>query len=143
MYELYFKCVAVPESISLIDNIIELTIKKIHNYDYKKICFAIHELVINSIDAMSKNNQSFKQISISLICSKKHVLFSINDFGGGLPSNILNKLHTNNLDSLGLNESGRGLAIIKMFVDNLTYNEENDGSFTYKIVAYMDNEAKE
>lgn len=142
MYELYFKCTAVPESISLIDNLIELTIKRLHYCNYKKVCFAIHELVINSIDAMNKNNQSFKQLSISLVCSKKHVLFSINDFGGGLPSDILNNLHSNNLDSLGLNESGRGLALIKMFVDSLTYNEENDGSFTYKIIAYMDNEVK-
>lgn len=142
MYEFSFKCAAVPESISLIDNLIELTIKRLHNCNYKKVCFAIHELVINSIDAMNKNGQSSKQLSISLVCSKQYVLFSINDFGGGLPSNILNNLHSNNLDSLGLNESGRGLALIKMFVDSLTYNEENDGSFTYKIVAYMDNEVK-
>jgi anti-sigma regulatory factor (Ser/Thr protein kinase) len=138
MSKLTFKCAAIPENIPLIDSLIEINIKSMHFFGYKKVCFAIHELVINSIEAMNKSNQYDKQITLTLVCNKKHVFFSINDFGGGLPLNFLNNIHLNPLENMGLNESGRGLALVNIFAGKLKYKEEKNGSFTYKIVVYMD-----
>lgn len=138
MIKLTFKCAAIPENISLIDSLVELTIKSVHGFGYNKACFAMHELVINSIQAMSKNNKFNKQITITLACSKKYIFFRINDFGGGLPINILNNIFINPLENMGLNESGRGLALVNLFVDKIKYKEERNGSYTYKIFIYMD-----
>ncbi|HEY9062938.1 MAG TPA: hypothetical protein VIO64_20940 [Pseudobacteroides sp.] len=139
MSKLTLKCAAIPENIWLIDSLVELTIKSEHVFGYKKACFAMHELVINSVQAMSKNNKFNKQITIVLVCSKKYIFFSINDFGGGLPLNILENISINPLDNMGLNESGRGLALVNLFVDKLKCKKEKNGSFTYKIIIYTDN----
>lgn len=85
-----------------------------------RVCF--FEMVINSIDHGNKNNPNKKVIILYKITLDK-VIISIIDEGEGFDYNCLpNPLDAENL----LKESGRGLFIIRNYVDEVYFNKKGN-----------------
>ena len=131
-----FKCTAVRDHITIIDNLVEMLLSANGVTETKRFCFAVHELVINSVEAMQKTAcmKGADQIVIRLRIDEEVLEFTINDWGGGLPAEVYARLHTEESGELSMDESGRGISMIRMFIDEFIYFKESDGSCTYQII---------
>jgi anti-sigma regulatory factor (Ser/Thr protein kinase) len=128
---LNYECKATAHNIEVIDDMIELLLK-LHSIDwYRSFCFATHELLINSVEAMSKDPENNNKLYIRITIGISAVTLSVSDTGGGLSKEILDSL--TGFDLADAENHGRGLFMIQSLVDDFKFSKEENGRYTYKI----------
>ncbi len=129
-----FEFSAEIDQIEKADRWLEITLCEQNVQDTFKFSFACHELIINSVDAMIQNHSMEKllRICILLEVSASQVAFTITDWGGGIPEDLLNPCSLDEIDPL--QERGRGLALIYNMTDEFSCRKEVNGSHSYRIV---------
>ena len=133
MSEFNYECVSDVSEIEVADDILELFLKHQRLDWYKQFGFAAHELLINSVEAMSKQAQdNDKLLYVKITMDSSAVTFSVTDTGGGLPDEVIDKFAT--CDILSMEGHGRGLLMINSLVDDFIFLDEGDGKHTYKII---------
>ncbi len=128
---LNYECKADISNIEIIDKLLEITLNYHKINWYRQFCFAAHELLINSIEAMSKHSSSLDKIFIELAININSITFSIYDTGGGLPFDINDLPARYNISNM--KSSGRGLFMIKSLVDDFSFFKADNGQYIYKI----------
>lgn len=128
---LNYECEAKIQNIELIDSILEITLKHYEIEWYRQFCFAAHELLTNSIEAMSKHSNVDNKIFIKLIMGTDLVSFRVSDTGGGVQADINDLIKKN--ETLNMEGRGRGLYMIKALVDNFYFFKADDDHYTYVI----------
>jgi len=135
MIEVKYACSSNIFNIPKIDNLLCFLLEHENILEYRGFCFAAHELLINSIEALrgiySKSLQN--DINVYIQISDDIILFSINDRGGGIPEETMQRIDKLNMEDLLNEERGRGIYLIKNFVDEFSYAAEDNGSFSYTI----------
>ena len=97
---------------------------------YNSLILALSEASSNAIKHGNKNDSN-KKVNIEIIIDEKKIEILIKDEGSGFdPSVIPDPTEPENL----LKESGRGLYIIKSFVDDFFYEFLPDGTVAHLIV---------
>lgn len=119
MIQLNVKFEAKNEMLQTIDKILEETLN-VKTWEAGLDMFmAAHELIINSITAMSSksSNENFLEVSVNI--NDNSIIIEVKDRGGGIiGSSYLNK------DPLS--ENGRGLLIVNELTDDFTIISEED-----------------
>lgn len=103
--------------------------------DTSQFLFAAHELIINSVEAVLSRNSAAaeERIRICLTRSEKGVSLTVTDDGGGISQEMIDHASLENLDVL--EERGRGLALIREWTQSFTVSREEDGRYSYSIIA--------
>lgn len=117
------------ESIYALDEFCKEALIKINFKEWKKICFAVHEAIINSVEATMKNCEKpeEKTIKLRIFASNNEAEVHIIDQAGGIPDDEIEKLEEKNLEDVILGDNGRGILLIKELVDKV-WQEKEDGN---------------
>jgi len=117
-----------------------LTVEEFVNYfaldvgiDTEKIpglLLAVTEATTNAIIHGNQNDEH-KKVTIDVIVENKKLKISVKDEGPGFdPSNVPDPTHPDNL----LKDSGRGLYLMRIYMDDLQYEHTGNGTVTTLIM---------
>ena len=103
----------------------------LYNFPSKKeLCFVVHELVINAVEAMrhAKLHEAAKiQVHVSQDDESVHV--TVIDQAKGIPKQDWEKVLQFNLEDLSYSDRGRGLFFVKNMVDKIWFEDVSDTTF--------------
>lgn len=96
----------------------------------KELCFVVHELVINAIEAMKDTqfNEGAK-IQVHVSQNDESVKVTVIDQAKGIPEKDWDKVLQFNLDGHTFSDRGRGLFFVKSMVDEIWFENVSDTKF--------------
>lgn len=96
----------------------------------KELCFVVHELVINAIEAMNHANlNKVAKIQVRVSQDDKAVKVTVIDQAKGIPEKDWDKVLQFNLEEITFSERGRGLFFVKNMVDDIWFENVSDTKF--------------
>lgn len=96
----------------------------------KELCFVVHELVINAIEAMSHANlNEVAKIQVHVSQDDELVKVTVIDQANGIPKKDWDKLLQFNIEDMSFSERGRGLFFVKNMVDDIWFENVSDTKF--------------
>lgn len=96
----------------------------------KELCFIVHELVINAVEAMefgTKNDTEKIQVTVSQ--DSEQVKVTVVDHGKGIPEDSWEDALKFDLDEIGFSDRGRGLFFVKNMVDEVWFENVSESKF--------------
>lgn len=88
----------------------------------RELCFVLHELVINAVEAMEKAGYvEGHYIKVQLEKSNVTLSMSVIDFADGIPEECWQKVLTYDLETMGDLDRGRGLLFVQHMVDDIWF----------------------
>lgn len=131
-------CGVDDENIVQSDTWLKKLLSKEHNRFNLEFCFAAHEMVINSVEAMREKVKTGNLV-IELEQYEDRCVFSIIDHGEGLSAEQVDKyVHAKVVEAPEDNnqENGRGFYLIRKFTDRFIYEPLQEGNYKYTIIKY-------
>ncbi|MFF2176754.1 ATP-binding protein [Lysinibacillus sp. NPDC058147] len=118
------------QAIAYVDQVIE-NFTNVYNLPFKKeIRFVVHELVINAVEAVKKNDPySEKAIQVQVSHSNEEVKITVTDEAKGIAEKDWNKALQFDLNELDYSDRGRGLFFIKNMVDHIWFENISETKF--------------
>ncbi len=132
MIKVQIDCPAAVEMVEYLDQICEWTLSRINQVEHKKIVLAVHEAIINSVEAMKRRygeRYYEKQISMKIKVMSESIEIKVIDSAGGLPLEIQDKWKSKALEDLVWEEDGRGLLFMRHLMDEVWQDQDEDGRF--------------
>ncbi|WP_028552202.1 ATP-binding protein [Paenibacillus sp. UNC451MF] len=113
---------------------------------YRKLCYAVHELVINAVEATLRHQASVNEanrcsdsmglehiIRLRMELEEGEVVITITNYAELGACQAIHSKRSANMDDLLHEERGRGLLIAKRWSDQLTFDQEEDGKITIQL----------
>lgn len=127
MLKVNIQCLAHEDSVFYINELCRNTLELIQFPEERKVLYAIHEVVINSIEATEKRyGKNHKQsMTVAIKTCKEEVEVIVGDAAGGFEECDNKDFSTSDLFS----ERGRGFLFIKHFMDEVLFENKEDGLF--------------
>ena len=129
--EFYLKITPTWDEVTRADEFIGKALSEVEFYGSFQISFAIHELVINSVEALKAD--PLESIELFLKADKDNVEFILKDRAGGLKNTSIEILDNTNFEDILEEESGRGLLLVKHLTDSFEHYFDQEGKAVYKI----------
>lgn len=96
----------------------------------RELCFVVHELVINAIEAMSHANlNEVATIQVQVSQDDELVIVTVTDQAKGIPEKDWEKLLQFDLVDPTYSDRGRGLFFVKNMVDDIWFENVSDTNF--------------
>lgn len=96
----------------------------------RELCFVVHELVINAIEAMSLANlKEVATIQVHVSQNDELVKVTVMDQAKGIPEKDWGKFLEFNLEDASFSDRGRGLFFVKNMVDDIWFENISDNKF--------------
>lgn len=96
----------------------------------KELCFIVHELVINAVEAMEfSSNSDTEKIQVTVSQDSDLVKVTVVDHGKGIPKDSWEDALKFNLDEIGFSDRGRGLFFVKNMVDEVWFENVSESKF--------------
>jgi serine/threonine-protein kinase RsbW len=129
MYEITVQCPAKMEAIEFCDMLMEHISHFFTIQEREAFVLSVHEAIINSIEAMRKlyGESHARTFSLFMRITEKDITILVSDCADGLPAHEIEKLQTKHLEDLLLAESGRGLLLIKELMDDIWFEQRENG----------------
>ncbi|WP_282937189.1 ATP-binding protein [Paenibacillus sp. RC67] len=132
--------------IDMSDVLMEQFLKGTGVAQYRKLCFAVHELVINAVEGALRYQAAKNKISgcrgqkrldctlwLRMELEEGEIVVTISNYAElGVCQEIRGKSSLS-MEELLLEERGRGLLIAKQWSDQITYEQDEDGKFTIQL----------
>lgn len=117
------------ESIYVLDEFCKESLIKTDFKEWKRLYFAVHEAIINSVEATIKNCErpEEKTIKLRIFASTNEAEVHIIDQAGGIPDDKIEKLEERSLEDVLFGDNGRGILLIKELVDKV-WQEKEEGN---------------
>jgi serine/threonine-protein kinase RsbW len=131
MYEIAVQCPAEMEAIEFCDMLMEHLSRFFTVREQEALVLSVHEAIINSIEAMRKlyGESHAKTFSLFMRITEEDMTILVSDYANGLPAHEIEKLQTKRLEDLLLAESGRGLLLIKELMDDIWFEQRENGQY--------------
>ncbi|MGD8188918.1 ATP-binding protein [Brevibacillus ginsengisoli] len=132
MIHVQIDCPASIEMVEYLDQICEWTISRYNKLESRKVVLAVHEAIINSVEAMKRRygeQNTESNISLKIRLQMEEIEVKIIDSAGGLSAEAKERLQNQDFDDLIWEEDGRGLLFIKHLVDEVWQDQDEDGRF--------------
>lgn len=131
MIEVTIQCLAHEDSVYYINELCRKTLELVAFSDDRKVSYAVHEAVINSIEATTKRyGKDHKELmTVALKTCKDEVEVTIVDSAGGFEEDMMNDISRNIFAIDHFSERGRGFLFIKHFMDEVLFETREDGLF--------------
>lgn len=104
---------------------------RLYNLPYnRELCFVLHELIINAVEAMKLAEKSkTEKIQIHVEKEMEEIQMTVIDTAGGIPQESWKAiLLYNNIEST-FSERGRGLFFVKNMVDQIWFDNLSETRF--------------
>lgn len=111
------------EGIRLIDEMMQSYVE-IHELPHaRELCFVLHELVINAVEAMGKASEHERDcIQVKIEKTNVTLNMCVIDFADGIPEESWEQVLTYDLEAMGDNfDRGRGLFFVQHMVDKIWF----------------------
>ena len=96
----------------------------------RELCFVVHELVINAIEAMNQANlTNGEEIQVHVSQDEETVKITVIDQAEGIPEKDWKNYLQLNLDELHFSDRGRGLTFVKNMVDDIWFENVSETKF--------------
>ena len=96
----------------------------------KELCFIVHELVINAVEAMEFSSKSdTEKIQVTVSQDSDQVKVTVVDHGKGIPEGSWEDALKFNLDEISFSDRGRGLFSVKNMVDEVWFENVSESKF--------------
>ncbi|OXM85284.1 ATP-binding protein [Paenibacillus rigui] len=130
--------------VDLSDEMMESFLKYSGVSQYRKLCFAVHELVVNAVESTLKLRESGAgkqegavaeeaKILIRMELNGDDIVITISNHGYGCDAPAMAELPKLSFDELLLEERGRGLLLAKRLSDQLTFDQDDQGRITMQL----------
>lgn len=131
MIHVQVECPASVEMVEFLDQICEWTLSRYNQLESRKIALAVHEAIINSVEAMKRRygDQENHLIAVKIQIQMEEIEVKIIDTAGGLPSEAQERLKNQDFDDIIWEEDGRGLLFMRHLVDEVWHGIDDDGRF--------------
>lgn len=94
----------------------------------QELCFVLHELIINSVEA-SIETAGGKNVEIAVLYENSEITMTVTDSAGGIPEEQWAVVTDLNVMDLSVSERGRGFLFIQHMVDQLWFENLDGGQF--------------
>ncbi|MFF5994562.1 ATP-binding protein [Lysinibacillus sp. KU-BSD001] len=96
----------------------------------RELCFVVHELVINAVEAMQQVQfTNVKKIEIHVTKDEDLVQVTVTDESGGIPKDKCERILATNFEDVDFSDRGRGFLFIKNMVDEVWFEHLSDNRF--------------
>lgn len=96
----------------------------------RELCFVVHELVINAIEATNHANlNKVAKIQVHVSQDDEAVKVTVIDQAEGIPEKDWDKFLQFNLEEITFSDRGRGLLFVKNMVDDIWFENVSDTKF--------------
>ncbi|WP_431030312.1 ATP-binding protein [Lysinibacillus sp. LZ02] len=96
----------------------------------RELCFVVHELVINAVEAMKQMQfTDVKKIEIHITKDKDLVKVTVTDEAMGIPEEKWDSILAANFEDVDFSDRGRGFLFIKNMVDEIWFEHLSDNRF--------------
>ena len=101
----------------------------------RELCFVVHELVINAIEAMSQANlTNGEEIQVHVSQDEETVKITVIDQAEGIPEEEWKNYLQFNFDELHFSDRGRGLTFVKNMVDDIWFENVTETKFLVGVI---------
>ena len=122
MINLCVTCSVELETVDFLDLLCEKTLKQVDFYAHRRLGFAVHEVIINAVEA---NRRKFgpenigKTITLQIKVQKDEAEILVIDEAGGISTEDWDDTSQRTFEEVLWSENGRGLLLIKSFVNEV------------------------
>ncbi|MDQ0155423.1 ATP-binding protein [Robertmurraya andreesenii] len=96
----------------------------------REICFVVHELMINAVEAMNETgNNEKKSIELQVFYLDGTMKITVIDSAGGIPNEHWEDFLQLDTDIITFSDRGRGLLFIKNMVDEIWFKNVSEEKF--------------
>lgn len=126
------------QSIHFVDQTITLFAEIYGIPNKRELCFVVHELVINAVEAMQKIQfTNEKEIEVHVIKEADVLKVTVTDEAMGIPEEKWNGILEADFTTLDYSERGRGFLFIKHMVDELWFENLSNNRFLVGVKKIM------
>lgn len=140
LYKLVIESAPGHDLIDLTDELSKVFLGGVAEDQSFKLCFAIHELMINAVEAVVKLGESSGEeqaavttITMTLRMVQDEVFVSISNQAGPQVVATLEEASRGSMESLFQEERGRGIMLAQMIADGLTFDQDASGRLTIEL----------
>ncbi|WP_176560080.1 ATP-binding protein [Brevibacillus dissolubilis] len=129
MIRVQIDCPAQHEYLELMEGTYQSTLEKVCFAGRHALYVAVHEALINAIEATQQTygEETRETVSLQMTASPAEVVIHIIDSAGGIPQDVLDRQYCTTLEDRLWEENGRGLLIMKQMADELWFEKTDDG----------------
>ena len=128
--ELLLNVEPTQRSIHFIDQTITTFTETYEIPNKREICFVVHELVINAVEAMKQTQfTEVKDITVHVIKDTDVLKVTVTDGAMGIPEEKWGYILGANFEELDYSDRGRGFLFIKHMVDELWFENLSKNRF--------------
>jgi len=119
------------EHLEFIDNTLTNFLKETGIEEYKKFRFALHEIIINSIQVICANEDPERNttLRVRVEVSQEEISAVVTDWMKGIKKSKEAIIDAYDPVENLWNEEGRGIPLIEKMVDSYTWNLDEEGAF--------------
>lgn len=128
-FNVEIKCPSTLESLPFLDQICKQATQYLQDEQQTKICFAIHEGLINAIEC----SKEMKDLKFCLQKVGDFLEIDIINYGEEIPQTVIERDSSLSLEDVLWEEQGRGLLIINTVADEWSLCRDEEGRNILKI----------
>lgn len=110
-------------SIELVDSIMSNYVSTYNLPNQRELCFVLHELVVNAVEAMQKANKNEQLIQVRVVQECEQLQMIVIDRADGIPKERWQEVLTYNLEEMIDSDRGRGLFFVQHMVDGIWFEQ--------------------
>lgn len=130
MYEMVLRCPANVETIELCDLVIDSLASFFTVRDRQALVLSVHEAIINSVEAVrTQCNKHHAALTLSVRITTDDVTVLVADAAEGFSQQCIDSRQEKQLEDVRLEESGRGLLLIRELMDDLWAEPLENGAY--------------
>ena len=128
--ELLLNVEPTQQSIHFVDQTITIFTEMYEIPNKREICFVVHELIINAVEAMQQMEfTEVKEIIVHVIKEADVLKVTVTDEAMGIPEEKWSYILEANFEELDYSDRGRGFLFIKHMVDELWFENLSNNRF--------------
>ncbi|MER2192178.1 MAG: ATP-binding protein [Solibacillus sp.] len=117
------------QAIQLVDAIMKSYVLTYHLPNPRELCFVLHELVINAVEAMEKAFKQEQMIQVQVMQECERLQMVVIDGAEGIPKERWSEALTYNIDEMADSDRGRGLFFVQHMVDQIWFQHVTPDRF--------------
>lgn len=121
------------QAVQLIDEMMKsyVTIYELPNA--RELCFVLHELVINAVEAMLQVELAKSTIQVQVKLKEDELQMTVIDQAGGIPEEQWQEALTYDFETMSDSDRGRGLFFVQHMVDRIWFELDKPNQFLVKV----------
>ena len=126
------------QSIQFVDQTITIFAEIYEIPNKRELCFVVHELVINAVEAMQQMKFiEVKEIIVHVTKDADFLQVTVTDEAKGIPEENLSSILGANFEELDYSDRGRGFLFIKHMVDEIWFENLSNNRFLVGVKKIM------